>query len=167
MPAQAAHFSMSARSGFASACQHFSFLFVERLMARCALGPQASEKLLSYGPSARWPRIVYNWRDDTRLGGRMLVGTGPDAYMKGMRMLALLILAALVMATILAGCGGAGSGGSSQAPEKQQASRTAASSEQKTEGAGSSEQASGERLGHPALGSPDAPVVLTEHSDYQ
>jgi hypothetical protein len=36
MPAQAAHFSMSARSRFATAWQHFSFLFVERLMARCA-----------------------------------------------------------------------------------------------------------------------------------
>ena len=97
----------------------------------------------------------------------MLVGTDPDAYTKGRGLPTLLILAALVMATILAGCVGAGSGGSSQAPEKQQASRTAASSEQKTEGAGSSEQASGERLGHPALGDADAPVVLTEYSDYQ
>ena len=80
-------------------------------------------------------------------------------------MLALLILAALV-ATLVAGCG-AESGGSSQAPEEQQASRSAGSSEQETEGAGSSRHASSGRLGHPALGRPDAPVVLTEYSDYQ
>jgi protein-disulfide isomerase len=73
----------------------------------------------------------------------------------------LLILAALV-ATLVAGCGGAGSGGSSQAPEEQ-ASRSASPSEQKTEGTGSS----GQRLGHPALGDVDAPVVLTEYADYQ
>jgi hypothetical protein len=77
-------------------------------------------------------------------------------------MLALLILAALV-ATLVAGCGGAGSGGSSQALEEQQASRSASPSEQKTEGTGSS----GQRLGHPALGDADAPVVLTEYADYQ
>jgi protein-disulfide isomerase len=97
----------------------------------------------------------------------MLVGTGPDAYMKGMRMLVLLILAALVMATILAGCGGAGSWGSSQAPEEQQASRTTGSMEQKAEGARASGQALRGLLGHPALGDADAPVVLTEYSDYQ
>jgi protein-disulfide isomerase len=79
-------------------------------------------------------------------------------------MLALLILAALV-ATILAGCGGAGSGGSSQAPEAQQASRTAGSTEPEDEEP--SGLASGGRLGHPALGDADAPVVLTEYSDYQ
>jgi protein-disulfide isomerase len=81
-------------------------------------------------------------------------------------MLALLILAALV-ATLVAGCGGAGSGGSSQAPDEQQASRSAVPSEQKTGGTGSSGQASGEWLGHPALGDADAPVVLTEYADYQ
>ena len=79
-------------------------------------------------------------------------------------MLALLILAALVP-TILAGCGGAGSGDSSQAPKEQQASRTAGSTE--PEGEVSSGQTSGGRLGHPALGDADAPVVLTEYSDYQ
>jgi hypothetical protein len=78
----------------------------------------------------------------------------------------LLILTVLV-ATILAGCGGVGSEGSSQAPKEQQASRTAGSSEQKTEGAGSSGQALEGRLGHPALGEADAPVVLSEYSDYQ
>jgi len=81
----------------------------------------------------------------------MLIGTGPDVYMKWRGVSTLLIFAALVT-TILAGCGGAGSVGSS---------------EQKTEGAGSSGQARSGRLGHPALGSPDAPVVLTEYSDYQ
>jgi hypothetical protein len=78
----------------------------------------------------------------------------------------LLILAAVV-ATILAGCAGAGSGESSQSTEEKQTSRSAGSTEQETEGAGSSGQASEDRLGHPALGSRDAPVVLTEYSDYQ
>jgi hypothetical protein len=96
----------------------------------------------------------------------MLIGTDPDLYTKGRGMSTLLILAALVV-TIFAGCGGAGSGGSSQTPDEQQASRTAGSSGQKPEGAGSSGQALRERLGHPALGSRDAPVVLTEYSDYQ
>ena len=95
-----------------------------------------------------------------------MIGTGPDVYMKGRGMLTLLVLAAL-LATILAGCGGAGIGGSSQASDEEQASRSAGSSEQETEGAGTSRHASSGRLGHPALGSPDAPVVLTEYSDYQ
>jgi protein-disulfide isomerase len=76
------------------------------------------------------------------------------------------ILAVLV-ATILAGCAGKGGGDSSQTSEEQQTSRSAGSTELKAEGAESSGQASGDRLGHPALGSPDAPVVLTEYSDYQ
>ena len=75
---------------------------------------------------------------------------------------ALLILAALT-ATILIGCA-AGSGGSSQQSAEQQAPKEKAdSSEQKAEGPGSS----GKQLGHPALGSADAPVVMTEFSDYQ
>ena len=86
--------------------------------------------------------------------------------MKGRGWLAFLILAALV-APILAGCGRAGSGGSSQASDEEQASRSAGSSEQETEGAGASRHTSSGRLGHPALGRPDAPVVLTEYSDYQ
>ena len=86
--------------------------------------------------------------------------------MKGRGMVAFLILAALV-ATILASCGGPRSGGSSQASEEERASRSAGSSEQETEGAGTSRHASSGRLGHPALGRPDAPVVLTEYSDYQ
>src|SRR5688572_630787 len=135
-------------------------------MVRCAWGPQASKKSLCSGPSARWLRIVYNCRNDSELEGNSLIGTGPDAYMKGRGMLALLILAALV-ATLLAGCGGAGSGGSSQALEEEHASRSAGSSEQETEAKGGSRQAPGGRLGHPALGDTDAPVVLTEYSDYQ
>jgi protein-disulfide isomerase len=73
----------------------------------------------------------------------------------------LLILAALA-ATVLIGCA-AGSGGSSQQSAEQQAPKKADSSEQKAEGPVSS----GKQLGHPALGSADAPVVMTEFSDYQ
>ena len=113
----------------------------------------------------RWLRIVYNWRDDTRLEGRTLIGIGPDVRKKGGVLLILIALLATV--SYLTGCGGAGSGGSSQAPEEQQASRTADSSGQKAGGAGSSGQALRGRLGHPALGAADAPVVLTEYSDYQ
>lgn len=80
-------------------------------------------------------------------------------------MLTLLILVAL-MAAVSAGCG-AESGGSSQTPDEQQASRSAGSSGQKSGGVGSTGQALGGRLGHPALGAADAPVVLTEYSDYQ
>ena len=80
----------------------------------------------------------------------------------------LLILIAL-LATIfyLAGCGGAGSGGTSQAAEERQESRSAGSTEQKGRGAESSGQARSGPLGHPTLGDADAPVVLTEYSDYQ
>jgi protein-disulfide isomerase len=76
-------------------------------------------------------------------------------------MLALLILAALV-AAVSAGCGG-----SSQTPDDQQASKTTGSPEQKAQGTGSPERSAGGRLGHPALGAADAPVVLIEYSDYQ
>ncbi len=74
----------------------------------------------------------------------------------------LLILTVLV-ATILAGCGGAGLEGSSQAPKEQQASRTAGYTEPEDEE--SSGQASEGRLGHPALGDAEAPVVLSEYWD--
>ncbi len=62
---------------------------------------------------------------------------------------------------VFAGCGGAVSGGSSQASgeEERRASRSA-------EGSGDG-RASEAKLGHPALGSAEAPVVLTEYSDYQ
>jgi hypothetical protein len=111
-------------------------------------------------------RIVYNFRDDTELEGSTLIGTGPDVNTKKVGVL-LILIALLATVSYLAGCGGAGSGDSSQALEEQQASRSASPSEQKTEGTGSSGQASGGRLGHPALGDADAPVVLTEYADYQ
>jgi hypothetical protein len=133
-------------------------------MVRCARGPRASEKMLWSGPHARWLRIVYNFWDDTELEGSTLIGTSPDVYMKGRGVSILIILAALV-ATILAGCGGAGSGSSSQLSEEQQGSRSAGSTEPEDEEL--SGRASGGRLGHPALGEADAPVVLTEYSDYQ
>jgi hypothetical protein len=109
--------------------------------------------MLPPGPSASRLRMVYNCRDSTNLGGTELIGAGVNAYRMAWGMLALLIFAALA-ATTLAGCGG----GTSQSTEKQQAS------EQKSGDAGSSERAA---AGHPALGSADAPVVLTEYSDYQ
>src|SRR5829696_8306603 len=112
MPAQAAHFSRSARSALlaslvstppcgrlvstlraiqALASQHFGFLFVERLMVRCVWGPQASENLLWPGPHARWLRIIYEFRDDTELEGSTLIGTGPDVYTKKVGVLFILM----------------------------------------------------------------------------
>ena len=121
MPAQAAHFSRSARSALlaslvstppcgrlvstlraiqALASQHFGFLFVERLMVRCVWGPQASENLLWPGPHARWLRIIYEFRDDTELEGSTLIGTGPDVYTKKVGVLFILIA---LLATYAAG----------------------------------------------------------------
>jgi len=120
-------------------------------------------QLLPSGPPAPWLNIVYNSRDDTELEGSTLIGTGPDVYTKKVGRL-LILIAVLAMASYLTGCGGAGSGGSSQ-PSEEQASRTAGSTEPEDEE--SSGHASGGRLGHPALGEADAPVVLTEYSDYQ
>jgi protein-disulfide isomerase len=84
--------------------------------------------------------------------------------------LALLILATLTAAISL-GCG-AGSVGSSQQSAGRQAPETANSSAtespgQKAEDTSASGQIGGGKLGHPTLGSADAPVVLTEYSDYQ
>ena len=110
--------------------------------------------------------MVYNWRDDTRLGGTTLIGAGPHVYKTARGTPALLILTALVV-TICVGCGGAGDGGSSQSSKVQQASGTAGSPGQKAEDTGSSGRISGVRDGHPTLGPADAPVVLTEYSDYQ
>jgi protein-disulfide isomerase len=107
--------------------------------------------------------MVYNWQDDTRLEGRTLIGIGPNARKKGGVLL--ILIALLGTLSPLTGCGGAGSGGSSQPSKEQQASRTADSAEPEDEE--SSGKASGGRLGHPALGNADAPVVLTEYSDYQ
>lgn len=106
--------------------------------------------------------MVYNWHDDPRLGGTTLIGTGPHVYKAARGTLTLLILTALA-ATIFVGCGG----GASQPSEGQQASGSAGSPERKAADTGSSGRVSGERGGHPTLGSADAPVVLTEYSDYQ
>lgn len=84
----------------------------------------------------------------------------------------LLVLAALAM-TVLAGC--SGGGGSPQTSEKSSAERrsqgTVDPAEQEPENTGPAENAREDtqenKLGHPYLGSADAPVVLTEYSDYQ
>ncbi|HKH39611.1 MAG TPA: hypothetical protein VKA82_20840 [Rubrobacter sp.] len=76
-----------------------------------------------------------------------------------------ILIALLATVSYLAGCAGTGSRDSSQSSEEQQVSRTAGSTEPEDED--SSGHVSGERLGHPALGDADAPVVLTEYSDYQ
>jgi hypothetical protein len=123
------------------------------------------KRSLLSGPPAPWLRIVYNCRDDTELEGSTLIGTGPDVYKKQVGGL-LILIALLATVSYLTGCGGAGSGSSSQ-PSEEQESRGAGSTEQKSGGVGSSGQASAGRLGHPALGEADAPVVLTEYSDYQ
>ena len=65
-----------------------------------------------------------------------------------------LLILAVLTATYLIGCG---SGGSSQPSAERQAPKATDSSERKA----------AEQLGHPALGSADAPVVMTEFSDYQ
>jgi hypothetical protein len=96
--------------------------------------------LLWSGPHARWIRIIYEFRDDTELEGSTLIGTGPDVYTKKVGVL-LILIALLATVSYLAGCAG------TTEPED--------------------EESSGGRLGHPALGDADAPVVLTEYSDYQ
>jgi protein-disulfide isomerase len=105
--------------------------------------------------------MVYNCWYGTKLGGRELIGTSTDVRKLAGEAFTLLILAALT-ATILIGCA-AGSGGSSQPSAERQAPKKADASEQKAGGP----KPSGEQLGHPALGSADAPVVMTEFSDYQ
>jgi len=133
-------------------------------MARCARGSRAPERSLSSGPPAPCLRIVYNSRVDTELEGITLIRTGQDVYRKKVGGL-LILIALLATVSYLTGCGGTGSGGSSQPTEEQQASRTAGSTE--AEDVESPGQASGGRLGHPALGDADAQVILTEYSDYQ
>jgi len=118
------------------------------------------------GPSTPLLRMVYNWHDDTRLGGTTLIGAGPHVYKTARGTLTLLILTALAV-TIFGGCGGAGNGGSSQSSGEQHSSGSAGSQGQKSEDPSSSGRVSGERDGYPTLGSADAPVVLTEYSDYQ
>jgi len=83
--------------------------------------------------------------------------------------LVLLVLSAL--AAILIGCA-AGTGDSSQPSAERQAQETgdpskAEPTKQKVEDTDPSGQSAKKQLGHPALGSADAPVVLTEYGDYQ
>ena len=133
-------------------------------MARCAWASRAPEKLDSSGPSAPRLRMVYNCLDGSSPGGRTLICTDPTLRTKGRGTLALLVLAAL-MVMVFAGCGA--SGGSPQSSGDQRESEPAGSPGRKGEDTGSSERAAAKPLGHPALGSADAPVVLTEYSDYQ
>jgi protein-disulfide isomerase len=104
--------------------------------------------------------MVYNCLDGSRPGGRTLICTDPAVREKGRGTLALLILAAL-MAMIFVGCGGS----SPQSSGDQQES--AGSPGRKAEDTTSSERGVTKPPGHPTLGSADAPVVLTEFSDYQ
>lgn len=96
------------------------------------------------------------------LGGGTLIGAGRNVQENARVALTLLILAVLAM-TVLAGCGGGGG--------SRQTSGTAAPAEQEPESTGPAESAredtQEDKLGHPYLGSADAPVVLTEYSDYQ
>ena len=110
--------------------------------------------------------MVYNCRDgyEYAKGGTPLTctGTGPgDNARHGRRSRGLLPVLTLVLAfaaaLVLAGCGGPGNGGSQPSGESENA------------GASEAENAGGEtaQLATPSLGREDAPVVLTEYSDYQ
>jgi hypothetical protein len=101
---------------------------------------------------------LYNCQYGTKLGGSELNGTDVRKLARG----AFTLLLAALTVMILIGCA-AGSGESSPPSAERQAQKKSVSSQQKGEGPGSS----GEQLGHPALGSADAPVVMTEFSDYQ
>ena len=118
-------------------------------------------RTLPSGPPAPWLRIVYNCRDNTEPEGSTLIGTGPDVYAKKKVGRLLILIALLATVSYLTGCGATGSRDNSQSSEVQEASRTGGSTELEDE------ESSGGRLGHPALGDVDAPVVLTEYSDYQ
>ncbi len=115
--------------------------------------------------------MVYNCRGRYEAGGTPLISTGsrPGGRAKELRTI-LTLLALVPVMLVFAGCGSAGSGGSSQASgeEERRASRTAGSStgskSAEDSGDGPTSKA---KLGHPSLGSADAPVVLTEYSDYQ
>ena len=110
--------------------------------------------------------MVYNCRDgyEYAKGGTPLTrtGAGPGYDERhGRRSRGLLSVFTLVLAfaaaLVLAGCGGPGSGGSQSSGEPEHA------------GSSEAEDAGGEtaQLGTPSLGREDAPVVLTEYSDYQ
>ena len=118
-------------------------------------------------PHATRLRIVYNY--GTEPGGGKLICANTDALKMARVTLVLLVLAAL--AAMFIGCA-AGSGDSSQPSAERQAPETgnpskAEPTNQKVEDTDPSGQAATKRPGHPALGSADAPVVLTEYGDYQ
>ena len=113
------------------------------------------------GPRTRL-RMVYNCRDGYEAGGRDADRHGLGRVRRTARgTLTLLILAALA-ATILVGCGGRGRGIFAIIR------RAAGAGDGRFFGGGRRRSRRNSRtLGHPALGSADAPVVLTEYSDYQ
>ena len=85
------------------------------------------------------------------------------------------LLTLLAAALVLAGCGGGAGGAPPQASEEGEQASQNDEPKKKDEGFGKPEKAtegsdgraSKKGLGHPALGDADAPVVLTEYSDYQ
>ena len=110
--------------------------------------------------------MVYNCQDgyEHATGGTPLTRTGaePGGNARDERRdrglpAAFTLVLALAAALVLAGCGGSGSGGSQPSGEGENA------------GSSGAENAGGEtgELGTPSLGREDAPVVLTEYSDYQ
>ena len=98
------------------------------------------------------------------------IGTAAKRRSFGGRIWAVCIgLTLLATLTVLAGCGaggnGAGSGDSaSSGGQEKSAKSSGGEKEQSTE---ASEHSEGGKLGHPSLGEADAPVVMTEYSDYQ
>ncbi len=113
-------------------------------------------------------RMVYNCRDryEHATGGATLTGkgAGPDDNAgygrqdRGLPVVLVLVLA-LAAALVLAGCGG-GSGDAGSSGEED-GGRDAGPSGSENAGAETA------KLGTPSLGRDDAPVVLTEYSDYQ
>ena len=127
------------------------------------ISPEQDECRTLFGAGRRGGRWFITVRDDKGLGRRYtLICTGTRTG--GGRARGLwtpLVLLALFAALVLAGCGGAGSGGGSPSASGEDGPKPEKAA------AGSGGRASKEKLGHPALGSADAPVVLTEYSDYQ
>ncbi|MDP9410160.1 MAG: hypothetical protein M3P70_06585 [Actinomycetota bacterium] len=77
----------------------------------------------------------------------------------------LLALLTLLAAVVFAGCGSAPQDSGEGQPSQAAGSSEGPSAGETAEGSGG--RSSKERLGHPALGSARAPVVLTEYADYQ